>query len=405
MKVVYQRCAGIDVHKKTVVVCIDVPGNREVRTFATTTRPLLELLAWLEKQKIEIVAMESTGVYWKPVWNILEGSECQLMLVNAQHIKQVPGRKTDVKDAEWITELLRHGLLTASNVPNRDRRELQELVRLRRSLTEERARITNRIQKVLEGANIKLASVVTDITGKTGMSIIRELVRGKANPTQMADLAVGKLVKKKEQLAESLEGSMNEHQRFMLKVLTDGMQTMDVQISQIDSEVEQRMRPFESSIQLLDAVPGIGRQGAEDILAVIGTDMTKYPTANHLSSWLKVCPGNSQSAGKKVRSKHQGTPWGKSLMVQLAWPAVRKRGSYFEALFKRLKARRGAKRAIVAVAHAMVVTIYHMLSKGTPYEDLGADHHDKLNKEKLIKRLSHRLGRLGYDVALTPTAA
>ena len=405
MQEVYARCAGIDVHKKTVVVCIRVPGHTEVRTFATTTRALLELLAWLEQLKIEIVAMESTGVFWKPVWNILEGSACQLMLVNAQHIKQVPGRKTDVKDAEWITELLRHGLLTASNVPNRDRRELQELVRFRRSLTEERARIINRIQKVLEGANIKLASVVTDISGKTGTSILRELVRGKASPAQMAELAVGKLVKKKEQLEAALEGSMNEHQRFMLEVLTDGLKTMDLQISRIDSEVEQRMRPFETLIQLLDEVPGIGRQGAQDILAEIGTDMTRYPSANHLASWLKLCPGNSQSAGKQLRMKHRGTPAGKSLMVQLAWPAVRKNGSYFQSLFLRLKGRRGVKRAIVAVAHAMVVTIYHLLSKGIPYEDLGSDHHDKLNKEKLIKRLSHRLGRLGYDVALTPTAA
>lgn len=403
MIVVHPRCAGIDVHKKTVVVCVNVPGKREVRTYATTTARLFDMAEWLESEGVDIVAMESTGVFWKPVWNVLEGFKFQLMLVNAQHIKQVPGRKTDVKDSEWIAELLRHGLLTASNIPSRDRRELQELVRFRRSLTEERARTTNRIQKILEGANIKLASVVTDINGKTGTAILKALAEGKASPAEMADLAVGTLVKKRAELEEALHGSMNEHQHLMLQVLHDGLEALNKQIGRIDAEVEKRMLPFEHLIALLDEIPGIGRQGAEDILAEIGTDMSRYPSAAHLASWLRLCPGNSQSAGKNVRGKPRGTPKGKSLMVQLAWPASRTKKSYFNDLFRRLKARRGAKRAIVAVAHSMVVTIYHILKTGTVYSDLGPDHHDKLNKEKMVRRLSNRLIRLGYDVNLTPT--
>lgn len=406
MEIVHKNCAGLDVHKKTVVACVHAKGKKgEVRTFATTTRSLLEMMDWFADCKVEIVAMESTGVFWKPVWNVLEGSECQLMLVNAQHIKQVPGRKTDVKDAEWIAELLRHGLLKPSHVPSRDRRELQELVRFRRSQIEERARAINRIHKVLEGANIKVTSVVTDITGKTGTAILRALVKGEQTAAQMADLAVGKLVKKRELLEESLEGSMNQHQRFMLGVLTDGLFKMNEQIDSMDLEVEKRMRPFEQQLKLLDGIPGFALRGAQDLLAEIGIDMGVFPSHRHLASWLQLCPGNSYSAGKKLRSKSRGTPYGKSLVVQLAWPAVRTRGSYFRSLFERLKARRGAKRAIVAVAHAMIVTVYHVLSKNTPFQDLGSDHHDKLNKEKVIKRLSARLGRLGFDVALTPTAA
>ena len=406
MEVVFERCAGIDVHKKTVVVCINVPGHREVRTFETVTSHLLRMVDWLTREKIEIVAMESTGVYWKPVWNILEGSECQLMLVNAHHIKQVPGRKTDVKDAEWIAELLRHGLLTASNVPDRDRRELQELVRFRRSVTNERARTVNRLQKVLEGANIKLASVVTDISGKSGREILKEMSQGQTDVARLVELARGRLIKKRSSLEEALLGRVHDHQRFMLKVLLKTLEEQDETIKQLDAEVEERMHPFDDLIQLLDPIPGIAVRGAQDLLATIGTDMSQYPSADHLASWLRLCPGNSRSANKRLTGKTApGTPFGKSLMVQLAWGAIRTNRSYYQSMFKRISGRRGAKRAAVAVAHAMIVAIYHILSKKIPYVELGANWYDAVNRDKVKKRSIRRLEKLGFKVELTETAA
>ena len=405
MQVVHKRCAGIDVHKKTVVVCININGRLEVRTFGTTTRQLLALMDWLENERIEIVAMESTSVYWKPVWNILEGSECRLMLVNAQHMKKVSGRKTDVKDAEWLAELLRYGLLKASNIPDRERRELREVVRYRRSVIEEKTRTVNRIQKVLEGANIKLASVATDITGKSGRAMLEAMAAGMTDANRLADLAVGRLVKKKTELEEALEGTINDHQRFMLKVLLETLTEQDRRIEEMDKEVEKRMRPFESLIELLDPVPGIARRGAEDLLAVIGTDMSRYPDASHLASWLRLCPGNNRSANRNGRTKPRGSPYGKALMVQLAWGAVRTNGCYYQSQFKRLSGRRGAKRAIVAVAHSMIVAIYHMLSKKVEYRDLGANYHDEINRQKIINRSIRRLEKLGCSVRIEQPAA
>lgn len=404
MQAIYARCAGIDVHKKTVVVCINIDGKSEVRTFGTTVRQLLEMADWLAAQKVTVVAMESTGVFWKPVWNILEAYECQLMLVNAQHVKQVPGRKTDVKDAEWLAQLLRCGLLNPSNVSNRENRELQELVILRRSLTQERARTVNRIQKILEGGNIKACSVITDITGKSGMAILEQLCQGETDPDKMAALAVGKLVKKREALQEALDGRINDHQRFVLGVLLEALKGDNQQLARLDEEVEKRMRPFGEQLGQLDEVPGIAQKGAQEILSVIGVDMTRYPSARHLASWLQVCPGNSRSANKQLRGKkRRGAPLGKVIMVQLAWAAIRTNGSYYQALFKRLSARRGSKRALLAVAHSMVVAIYHILSKKVSYRELGANFHDQLDRVKVARRCVSRLTRLGYQVTLQET--
>ena len=399
MNVVHNKCAGIDVHKRVVVVCINVAGRREVRTFYTSTRYLKAMMRWLEAEGIEIVAMESTGVYWKPVWNILEDSKCQLMLVNAHHIKQVPGRKTDVKDAEWIAELLRHGLLTPSNVPNRDQRELRELTRYRHKVTQERGRTVTRIQKTLEGGNIKMSSVVSDLTGVSGRAMLDALVGGQTDAAQIANLAVGKLKNKHTELEEALEGNMTGHQRFMLTMLLNKLRQQDRELEHLDREIKKRMRPFEPLIKLLDSVPGIAQRGAEEVLAEIGPDMDRYPSAHHLASWAKLCPGNSISAGKRTQGKRApSSPYVRSLMIQLAWGATRKKGSYHQAYHKRVSGRRGSKRAVVAVAHSMLVSIYHMLSENKPYNELGSDYFDQINKEKVVRRARRRLEKLGYEV-------
>lgn len=406
MKVIHSRSAGIDVHKKTLVVTINVKGRQETRTFGTTTKQILKMVEWLEAEQIEVVAMESTGVYWKPVWNILECSKVQPMLVNAHETKQVPGRKTDVKDSEWICELLRHGLLRASNVPSRDSRELRELIVLRRSTINERSRTVNRLQKVLEGANIKLSSVMTDITGMSGTAILKALANGETDESRLARLAVGSLARKQDELREALQGSMTHHQRFMLKALVDHLARQDEMIDELDKEVEERCRPFEDRIQLLDTIPGVARRGAEEILAIIGTDMSKYPSAAHLASWLKLCPGNSRSANKQVKGRSQRRkPLGKAILVQQARAGLRTRGSYFSTLYKRISARRGAVRAHIAVAHSMITSIYHMLLRNQPYQDLGDNHFDEINHQKVVKRSLRRLEKLGYKVILTERAA
>jgi transposase len=406
MEVIYSRSGGIDVHKKTLVVSINVNGRQETRTYGSTTRAILKMVEWLEAEQIEIVAMESTGVYWKPVWNILECSKVQPMLVNAHETKQVPGRKTDVKDAEWICELLRHGLLRPSNVPSRDSRELRELIVLRRSTVDERSRTVNRLQKVLEGANIKMSSIVTDITGKSGTAILKALARGETDEVKLASLAVGSLSRKQEELQEALQGSMNSHQQFMLKMLVEQLERQNEMIKELDSEVEKRCRPFEEQLRLLDTVPGIARRGAEEIVAIVGVDMSRYPTAAHLASWLRLCPGNRRSADKNFGGRTaRGNPLGKAILVQLAWAGARTRGSYFNALYKRLSTRRGPKRAVVAVAHSMIKSIYHVLLKHEAYHDLGANHFDEINHQKVVKRSVRRLEKLGYQVLLAPRAA
>lgn len=401
MEVINERCCGLDVHKKTVVACVITPEVKETRTFSTMTRDLLALADWLGKIQVTQVAMESSGVFWKPVYNLLEGLDFTLMVVNARHIKAVPGRKTDVKDAQWIADLLRHGLLRGSYIPDRPQRELRELVRYRRNLVRERSRVINRIQQVLEGANIKLSSVATDISGASGLAMLAELARGDATPEQLADLARGRLRNKRAELEQALKGLMGSHQRKMLQSQLRHLEFLAQEVEQLAQEVELRMGPFEEAIQAVDAIPGIGPRNAQEILAEIGVDMNRFPTEEHLSSWAKVCPGNNESAGKRKNGHTgHGNPWLRSALVEAAWAAVRTKGSYLSAQYHRLAPRRGAKRAILAVAHSILVIIYHLLRDGTTYRDLGGNYFDERNRQTTVQRAARRIEALGYKVTL-----
>jgi transposase len=401
MEVIHERCCGLDVHKKTVVACVITPQGKETRTFSTMTQGLLEMADWLVERGVTHAAMESTGVFWKPIYNLLEGLDLTLLLVNARHIKAVPGRKTDVKDAEWIADLLRHGLLRGSFIPDRPQRELRELVRYRRNLIRQRAQVVNRIQQVLEGANIKLSSVATDITGASGRAMLEALAEGDADPQAVAALAKGRLRNKVSELGEALRGLMGPHQRLLLQSQLRHLDFLAQEIEQLDQEVGQRMGPFEEAIQVADAVPGIGRRAAEEILAETGVDMSRFPTEAHISSWAGVSPGNNESAGKRKsgRTGH-GNPWLRSALVEAAWAAARTKGSYLSAQYHRLAARRGAKRAILAVAHSILVIIYHLLRDGTTYQDLGSTYFDQRNAQAVLRRSVRRLEGLGYRVTL-----
>ncbi len=406
MNVVHERCCGLDVHKATVVACRLTPGRKEVRTFPTTTRGLLALADWLAEAGITDVAMESTGVYWKPVFNVLELTDLEIMVVNAQHIKAVPGRKTDVKDAEWIADLLKHGLLKASFIPDRGHRELRELVRYRKSLTQERNNLVNRIQKLLEGANVKLGDVVTDVMGKSGRAMLRAMVAGKTDSVELANLAKGSLRGKRAILEEALEGSVGAHQRYLLEHQLDLVDFLDRQIEELSVEIEERMRPFEPAIQQVMRLPGIGRRSAEQILAEIGVDMSRFPSHRHISSWAKVCPGNNESAGRSRSGwTGKGNPWLRAALVEAAWGAARSHKSYFAVQYNRLKIRRGTKRAAVAVAHSLLIVIYHLLRDGTIFQDLGAAFLDERQQQSVVRHSVKRLERLGYRVTLTPAAA
>ncbi len=410
MEIVYERCCGVDVHKKSVVACLIAPGptgapSKQVRTFGTMTADLLALSDWLASAAVTHVAMESTGVYWKPVWNLLEGS-FELVLANARHIKAVPGRKTDVRDCEWIADLLRHGLLHGSFVPDRDQRELRELTRYRTSLVRERTAEANRLQKTLEGANIKLAAVATDILGVSGRAMLAALVDGTADAATMADLAKGRLREKIPQLEQALAGRVGPHQRFMVAQQLAHLDFLDAAISQVSTEVAERVREDEPAIAHLDTIPGVGRYVAEALVAEIGTDMSRFPSANHLASWAGMCPGNNESAGKRRSGKtRKGSPWLRSLLVQAAHAAARKRDTYLSALYRRLAARRGKSRAAVAVGHAILVIAYHLLERGTDYKDLGPRYFEERDRDAEQRRLVHRLERLGFKVALEPSAA
>lgn len=404
MEALYPRCAGLDVHKKTVMACVITPEARAVREFGTMTRDLLALADWLLGHRVTHVAMESTGVYWKPIYNLLEPLEVTVWVVNAQHIKAVPGRKTDVKDAEWIADLVRHGLVRGSYIPNREQRELRELVRTRRTLIQERSRVVRRIQQVLEGANIKLSAVATDVLGKSGRQMLEALVAGVAEPAALAELARGKLRKKQDALHAALEGLVGAHQRLLLAHHLRHITFLDEEITHLSDEVEHRLRPFEEALVRLDEVPGVGRRVAEEVLAEIGIDMSRFPSAAHLASWAKVCPGNNESAGKQKsgRTGH-GNPWLRAALVEAAHGAARTKRSYVGAQYRRLAARRGAKRAALAVAHSLLGIIYHLLCESCHYQDLGADYFDQRDQERTVRRLTHRLERLGYVV--TPMAA
>jgi len=401
MDVTYDRCAGLDVHKKTVVACVMSPEGQETRTFNTMTQDLLEMADWLVQRQVTHVAMESSGVFWKPIYNLLEGLDLTLLVVNARHIKAVPGRKTDVKDAEWIADLLRHGLLRGSYIPHRSQRELREVVRYRRNLVQERARTVNRIQQVLEGANIKLSSVATDIIGVSGRAMLEQLARGSEDAEAMAALAKGRMRNKRLELEQALRGLMGSHQRMLLQSQLRHLDFLGQEIAQLDDEVAARMGPFEEAIQQLDGVTGVGARTAQEVLAEIGLDMSRFPSAGHLSSWAHLCPGNHESAGKrKSGATGHGNRWLRSALVEAARSAARTKGTYLSAQYHRLAARRGDKRAILAVAHTILVTIYHLLRDGTIFHDLGGNYFDQRDQQATLRRAVRRIERLGYKVAL-----
>jgi len=403
MQVIYERCCGLDVHKQTVVACVITPEGKQTRTFGTMTKDLLALGEWLLQQGVTHVAMESTGIYWKPAYNMLEGMGFQLLVANAQHIKAVPGRKTDVKDAEWIAELLRHGLIRGSYIPDRPQRELQELVRYRTSLIRQRGQLIQRVQKVLEGANIKLASVATDVMGVSGRAILEAMVRGVDDPEVLARLARGKLKNKQQDLESALLGMVGPHQRMMLGSLLRHLDFLDQEIATLDEEVERRMGPFAEELGRLDEIPGVGRRAGQQLLAEIGADFGRFPSAAHLASWAKVCPGNHESAGKrKSGSTGKGNRWLRATLVEIAWGAARSKGTYLSALFRRLAARRGVKRALLAVAHAVLRIVYYLLRYGRRYQDLGGNYFDERQRERTVARAVQRIERLGYQVTLQP---
>lgn len=407
MQVQFARCAGIDVHKDSCVVCVIVDGRKEVRTFGATTEELLRLRDWLEQERVTHVAMESTGVYWQPVYNILEGVGEAIWLVNAQHVKNLPGRKTDVKDCEWLADLLRHGLVKPSFVPDAPMRDLRDLTRHRTQLIGERSSEVNRVQKVLEGANLKLGSVLTDVMGTSGRAILDAIVAGKTDPVQLADLAVERVKRtKRDELVLALQGRVRDHHRFMLKTHLDHIDYLDELIEKLSKKIGEMLSPFEETFERLDEVVGIGRQAVEIWAAEVGFNMSPFETDGHLASWAKICPGNNQSAGKRLKGKTQkGSRWLRTMLIQCAWAAVRNKKSRYRSQFMRLRGRRGPKKAIVAVAHSILVTIYHMLKDGTHYRELGPLYLDAKDKEHAAKRLARRLEGLGYRVTLTKDPA
>jgi transposase len=408
--VVIERCCGLDVHKRTVVACLITPGSqgrpqKAIRTFGTMTDELLQLADWLMAAGCTHVALESTGVYWKPIWNLLEG-QVSLLLVNAQHMKQVPGRKTDAKDCEWIADLLRHGLLKASFVPDRPQRELRELTRYRTTLIRERSAEANRLQKTLEGANIKLASVATKILGQSGQEILQALSAGSADPSALADLAKGKLRAKLPELERALTGCVGAHQRFLVARQLAHIASLDELIAELSAEIAERLRPFEDELTRLDTILGVGRLTAEVLLAEIGVDLSRFPTAGHLASWAGMCPGNHESAGKRQSGKtRKGSKWLRAALVEAGQAAGRTKGTYLSAQFRRLTARRGKKRAAVAVGHTILTIAYHLLTRGTVYEDLGVTYFDERDRARVERRLVGRLEALGYTVQLQRPAA
>jgi len=444
LEVVCQRCCGLDIHKKMVVACLIIltaDGKRlkQIRTFRTVTQELLELLDWLKAAGCTHVGMEATGVYWKPIYNLLEG-HFELVVANARHIKAVPGHKTDVNDAQWIASLLQHGLLKASFVPSTEQRELRELTRYRTTLVEERARIVNRLQKTLEDTNLKLGDVVSDITGKSAQAILRGLLAGETDPKVLANLARGRLKAKRAELEAALVGTIKPHHHFMLTEQLDHIDRLEKAIGRVGAEIEARMGPslppepeqgpsdkpaepeqgpsdkpaeqankeplsLAQAVVLLCSIPGISRRAAEGILAEIGTNMDRFQSAKHLASWAGMCPGNHESAGKRLSGKtNKGSPWLRKLLVEAALAAGRTKNTYLSAQYRRLAARRGKKRAAIAVGHTILVIIFHVLQDQKPYEELGGNFFDERERQALEMRLVQRLEKLGYDVSLEPVA-
>jgi transposase len=409
MEILYARCCGLDVHKRSVMACLLTPGSdgmptKVIRTFGTMTQDLLALSDWLTASGCTHVAMESTGVFWKPIYNLLEGA-FTVLVVNAQPIKAVPGRKTDVKDAEWIAELLRHGLVRASFIPDRPQRELRELTRYRTTLIQERANEINRLQKVLEGANLKLSSVATDILGKSGRAILDALVGGTAEAAALAQLARGRMREKIPQLEQALAGQFSAHQRFLIAQQLAHIDFLDASLERVSAEIAERLRPFASELERLQTIPGVGRRTAEILVAEIGVELTRFPSAAHLASWAGLCPGHDESAGKRRSGRtRKGSPWLRTALVEAAQAAARTKDTYLAAQYRRLTARRGAKRAAVAVAHTLLVMVYALLTQQVAYHELGGHYFDERDRQAVQRRLVHRLEALGYAVSLQPTS-
>jgi len=406
VEVLIERACGLDVHKKTITACIVTPEGKEIKTFRTHTVFLIELIDWIKEHRCTHVAMESTGVFWKPIVNLLEAEDIEFLVVNAQHMKAVPGRKTDVKDAEWICNLLRHGLLKASFIPGRTQRELRELVRYRRSLVQERSREHNRVQKVLEGANIKLASVVSDIMGLSSRDMLAAMIEGENDPEKLAGFARRSLKRKKEELELALQGNMSAHQRLMLKTMLTHIDFINEQIVELDTEVAKRLDPFQEHLDRLDTIPGIARRTAEQILSEIGTDVgSRFPSAAHLCSWIGLVPGHNESAGKRKPSKtRKGNKYLRSALTEAAH-SIRGSDNYLGAQYRRIAARKGKHRAAIAVAHSMMTIAYYLLTRGEDYRDLGAHYFETRQQEMIVKQSVRRLENLGFTVTISSTTA
>lgn len=439
MEIVYERCCGLDIHKKRIVACLITPDAKnqrakEIRTFGTVTSELLALHDWLQEAGCTHIAMEATGVYWKPAWNVLEG-QFELLVVNAHHIKAVPGRKTDVRDAEWIADLLQHGLLKSSFIPPTPQRELRDLTRHRVSLVEDRTRVVNRLQKVLEDTNVKLGDVATDILGKSARAMLDAMLGGQSDPQVLAELARGRLRVKRAELEQALVGVFKPHHRFLLSELLTQIDTLDEAITRVSNEIATRMQEEEPGEQepadkregqgepgpdqslsqppltwaqaviLLCTIPGISRRAAEGILAEIGLDMGRFPSAGHLASWTGMCPGNHESAGKRLSGKtRKGNTWLRKLLIEAAHAAAHTKNTYLSSQYHRLASRRGKKKAMIAVGHSILVIIYHILRDQRAYCELGGNYFDEQDRQATEKRLVRRLEKLGYEVSLKSTS-
>ena len=412
MEVLHEHCAGLDVHKKTVVACVlhSATGGttvRETRSFSTMLPDLERLRGWLVEEGCSHAVMEATGVYWKPVYNVLE-NQIMLLVVNPEHVKVLSGRKTDVKDAEWLADLLRHGLLRGSFIPERSQRDLRDMTRFRTALIQDRSRAVNRLQKTLEGANIKLAAVLSDVTGVSGQRILDALLEGEDDPEALAGLSHGRLRPKHDALKQALMGRLAGRLRFVVSQELAQIRSLDDQIAACDAEVAREMRPFDADIERLDEIPGIARRTAENIIAEIGVDLSRWPTVAHFTSWCGACPGNKASGGKRRPARvRKGNPWIKRAVTEAAWAAGRTKRSYLGERYRRFAVRKGRKRAIVAVAHEILTIIYYLLTRGTRYQDLGVHYIEERNRAAIQRQALRQLDRLGYHVDLTakPQAA
>jgi len=408
MEVLYPRCAGLDVHARSVVACVRIAEGATVtsahRTVSTTTAGLLDLAGWLTAQRVTHVALEATGVYWKPVWHVLEDS-FTLVLANARHVRNIPGRKSDKNDATWIADLLALGLIRSSFVPPAPIQELRDLTRTRKQLVREITRHTQRLQKTLEDANLKLTEVVSDILGQSGRAILTALVAGETDPERLVDLTRGRLKASRETLVQAVHGRVTAHHRFMIQLHLTQITALETAVADLDARIGEALAPFRAAVSLLTTMPGVKSTAAAVILAEIGTEMSVFPSAGHLLSWAGLCPRLDESAGKRRSTRtRQGAPWLKATLVQIAWPAARKKDSYFHAQFLRLKSRRGPKKAILAVAASMLTDVYYMLRDGVEFQDLGDQYFAQRDKERVTKRLLQRLRDLGVDVEVKNAA-